>query len=506
MLMQNLPTAASQLDAMLQAFPDVLFTLDEDGTILDYKGNLALSTLFAAPEAFIGRAAGDVLPPAFADSLQASLRELKAADGPVSFEYVSQQAGARRWLEARLVRSSDGQVVMVVRDATRHREAEEKVKSQLSRMASLRAIDQTIAASRDLRLALSVVLSQVTAELEVDAADILLLNSENVLEFATSVGFRTEAVQKRRLALGQGLGGVVAETREIVHMAELQHMDAGSTGSSEFPDEGFQCYYGVPLIAKGLARGVMEILHRHPLEPDAEWLGFMEALAGQAAIAIENASLVKELQHTHFELTMAYDTTIEGWARALDLRDRDTEDHTQRVAAAAVKLARRLGMGKTSLVQVRRGAMLHDIGKMAIPDSILLKGGPLSADEWQEVRRHPQYAYELLRPIPYLAECLDIPRYHHERWDGAGYPSGLKGKEIPLAARLFALIDVFDALTAPRPYRPGWDPKLARDYIQQESGKQFDPEITTEFMRMLDAGEMSNPTLARENGPEDALG
>jgi putative nucleotidyltransferase with HDIG domain len=262
----------------------------------------------------------------------------------------------------------------------------------------------------------------------------------------------------------------------------------------------------VPLIAKGRLRGVMEILHRHALEPDAEWLGFMEALAGQAAIAIENASLLTELQHTHFELTLAYDTTIEGWARALDLRDRDTEDHTQRVAAAAVKLARRLGMANTALVHVRRGAMLHDIGKMAIPDNILLKNGPLSADEWQEVRRHPQYAYELLSPIPYLAECLDIPRYHHERWDGSGYPFGLKGKEIPLAARLFALIDVFDALTARRPYRPGWDPKLAREYVQQEAGKLFDPEITTEFMRMLDAGEMSYPLVPQQLSPSDTSG
>jgi HD-GYP domain-containing protein (c-di-GMP phosphodiesterase class II) len=496
MLMHNLPTAASQLDAMLQAFPDVLFTLDEDGTILDYKGGRALSTLFAAPEAFIGRVAGDVLPAGFTDSLQASLRQLKAADGPVSFEYVSQQAGVKRWFEARLVRSSDGQVVMVVRDATRHRVAEEKVKSQLSRMASLRAIDQTIASSRDLRLALSVVLSQVTAELKADAADILLLNSENKLEFATGIGFRTETAQKRLLAPGQSLAGLVAEKREIVRVAELQQATSGPGGSPEFQGEDFRSYYGVPLLAKGRACGVMEILHRHPLEPDAEWLGFMEALAGQAALAIENASLLKELQHTHFELTLAYDTTIEGWARALDLRDRATEDHTQRVAAAAVKLARRLGLGNAGLVQVRRGAMLHDIGKMAIPDSILLKNGPLTADEWQEVRRHPQYAYELLSPIPYLADCLDIPRYHHERWDGTGYPYGMKGKEIPLAARLFAVIDVYDALTAARPYRPGWDPKLARDYMQQEGGKQFDPEISAEFLRMLDGGEMSNSAPA----------
>jgi putative nucleotidyltransferase with HDIG domain len=498
MLMQKLPTAESQLDAMLQAFPDVLFTLDEDSTILDYKGGQALSTLFAAPEAFIGRLAEDVLPPAFADSLRASLNDLRVADGPVSFEYVSQQAGVKRWFEARLVRSSNGQAIMVVRDATRHRIAEERVKSQVQRMASLRAIEQTISASRDLRLALSVVLSQVTSELEVDAADILLLNSENILEFGTGVGFRSEAVQKRHLAVGQGLGGLIAERREKLQIADLRRDENGALAGPELQDEGFRYYYGAPLMAKGRVRGVMELYHREVLEPDAAWLNFMDALGGQAAIAIENASLLKELQHTHFELTLAYDTTIEGWARALDLRDRDTEDHTQRVATAAVKLARRLGMGKEDLVHVRRGAMLHDIGKMAIPDSILLKKGPLSTDEWQEIRRHPRYAFELLSPIPYLAQCLDIPRYHHERWDGAGYPYGLKGKEIPLAARLFAVIDVYDALTTTRPYRPGWDPRLARDYIRQEAAKQFDPEITAEFMRLLEAGEMSDLTLAKD--------
>ena len=213
----------------------------------------------------------------------------------------------------------------------------------------------------------------------------------------------------------------------------------------------------------------------------------MEALAGQAAIAIENDALLQELQHTHLELTLAYDATIEGWARALDLRDRDTEDHTQRVAQAAVKLARRLGLGEDELLRIRRGAILHDIGKMAIPDSILLKNGPLTPDEWDEVRRHPRYAHELLSPIPYL-ESLDIPRYHHERWDGTGYPYGLKGKAIPLAARLFAVIDVFDALTSPRPYRAGWDLKLARDYLKGEAGKKFDPEIVAQFIRMLDDG------------------
>ena len=492
--------ASSQLDAILQAFPDLLLTLDLDGTILDYRGSPAVSTLFAAPEAFIGQRAEAVLPREFAEKLRLGLEQIKASQGPVSFEYSVQQAGLERWFEARLVPSVPGEVVVVVRDATRHKQAEEKIKSQLRRMASLRAIDLAISSSLDLRLALSVILSQVTAQLVVDAADILLLNADNVLEFATGVGFRTESLQDTRLQLGQGYAGVVAQKREVVHVADLRLGKTGFLQSPTFLEEGFRCYYGVPLIARGRVRGVLEIFHRRPLEPDADWQDFMEALAGQAAIAVENGMLLKELQRTNFELTLAYDTTIEGWSRALDLRDRDTEGHTQRVTYAAVKLARRLGLQESEVMQIRRGAMLHDIGKMAIPDSILLKAEPLTAEEWNEIRQHPRYAFELLGPITYLGPALDIPHYHHEKWDGSGYPHGLRGNEIPLAARLFAVIDVFDALTSRRPYRPAWDKRRALAYVEEQPGRHFDPEIAQEFVRMIKStktGDLTVPVDAK---------
>jgi PAS domain S-box-containing protein len=497
MLLQNIPDANTQLRAMLQAFPDLLFTLDDDGVLLDYKGNEHVSTLFASAEALIGQKLEDVLPHDLAELLRQGLGQLKAGGEPVSFEYSAKQGGNVRWFEARLVRPEPGQIVVVVRDATRHKEAEEKFKAQLKRMASLRAIDLAISSSLDLRLALSVILSQVTAELSVDAADILLLNTQNVLEYATGVGFRTEAMQNTSLRLGQGYAGVVAARQQMLHVADLRRGKTGFLRSPEFLNEGFRCYYGVPLVAKGRVCGVLEIFHRRPLTPDAGWLDFLEALAGQAAIAVENGMLVKELQKTNFELRLAYDTTIEGWSRALDLRDRDTEGHTQRVTHASVKLGRRLGMTEAELVHVRRGAMLHDIGKMAIPDSILMKEGQLTPDEWQEVLRHPRYAYELLKPIDYLGPALDIPHYHHERWDGTGYPDGLKGTEIPVSARLFAIIDVFDALSSPRPYRPGWDKALARAYIQDQAGKHFDPDITEEFMRMLDASETGDLAIPK---------
>jgi len=212
----------------------------------------------------------------------------------------------------------------------------------------------------------------------------------------------------------------------------------------------------------------------------------MEALAGQAAIAIDNATLFDDLQRSNVELALAYDTTLEGWSRALDLRDKETEGHTQRVAEMTLKLARAMGFSEDELVQVRRGALLHDIGKMGVPDAILLKPGKLTDEEWEIMRRHPVYAYKLLRPIAYLRPALDIPYFHHEKWDGTGYPRGLKGAQIPLAARLFAVVDVWDALRSDRPYRRGWPEEKVRDHIRSLAGTHFDPQVVEEFLSLRD--------------------
>mgnify|MGYP005813760025 CR=1 FL=1 len=483
--LNHLSNASSQLDAILQAFPDLLFSLDSSGTILDYKAGAGISTLFMPPAAFIGQRAEDVLPREFADSLLAALREFKSSHATVSFEYTLRQGGARRWFEARVVPAAEDQVVVVVRDATRHKQAEERFNSQLRRIAALRAIDLAISSSLDLHLALSVILSQVTAQLAVDAADILLLNQQGLLEFAAGVGFHAEALAHVRLPLGRGYAGTAALQQKTVHVPDLQKGKTGLLDSPKFNEEGFRCYFGVPLIAKGRVHGVLEVFHRAPLEPDADWLEFLETLAGEAAIAVENAMLLKELQRTNFELTLAYNTTIEGWSRALDLRDRDTEGHTQRVTDWAVKLARRIGIPDAELIHIRRGDILHDIGKMAIPDSILLKPGPLTSDEWEIIRQHPRYACELLSPIPYLGPALDIPHYHHERWDGKGYPEQLRETQIPLAARLFAVVDVYDALTSHRPYRPAWKQAEAIAHIAGEAGKHFDPEVVPEFLKIV---------------------
>ncbi len=197
--------------------------------------------------------------------------------------------------------------------------------------------------------------------------------------------------------------------------------------------------------------------------------------------------MVEALRTREAELAAAYDTTLEGWSRALDLRDRETRGHTLRVTALAVELARAMEMPEEQIVHLRRGALLHDIGKMAIRDEILHKPGPLTPAEMAVMRRHPQYAYELLWPIQYLRPALDIPYCHHERWDGSGYPRGLRGEEIPLAARIFAVVDVWDALSSERPYRPAWPPEQVRAYLQAEAGRQFDPKVVEVFLQLLDA-------------------
>jgi PAS domain S-box-containing protein len=202
----------------------------------------------------------------------------------------------------------------------------------------------------------------------------------------------------------------------------------------------------------------------------------------------ERKNAEKDLQTAHDNLQAAYEKTIEGWVRALDLRDRETEGHTQRVTELTLRVAKTLGYSEEELAHIRRGALLHDMGKMAIPDEILQKPGPLTEEEWKVMRRHPEYANDMLSAISYLHPALDIPLYHHERWDGSGYPRGLKGEEIPKIARLFAIIDVWDALSSDRPYRKSLRRDQVIQYIIDMSGQLFDPELVKIVLPIIETG------------------
>jgi PAS domain S-box-containing protein len=363
----------------------------------------------------------------------------------------------------------------------------EQTQQNVQRLNALRAIDQAINASLDLRITLRVLLNQVTSQLRVDAADVLLLNPYNqTLEYAAGQGFRTAAAERAHVRLGQGYAGRAALERRTIGLPDLESEEPDLSRAALMEGEGFHAYYGVPLIAKGTVEGVLEVFHRTALTPDLDWQDFLEALAGEAAIAIDNAELFSQLQRANLQMTLAYDATIEGWSRALDLRDKETEGHTRRVTEMTVALARAVGMREDEIAHVRRGALLHDIGKMGIPDSILLKPGPLTDDEWVVMRRHPSLAYEMLSPIVYLRPALDIPYCHHEKWDGTGYPRGLKGEQIPLAARVFSVADVWDALRSDRPYRPAWPEAKVREHIRAATGSHFDPAIVEVFLRFLE--------------------
>ncbi|MDR7467821.1 MAG: GAF domain-containing protein [Armatimonadota bacterium] len=359
---------------------------------------------------------------------------------------------------------------------------------RLDQLQALHDIDTAISSSLDMRVTLTVLLDKVTSTLRVDAADVLLMNpASKTLEHIASRGFRTGALQHSRLQLGKGYAGQAAAERRTVIVPDLAAAPGELQRSPLLREEGFVTYVAAPLVAKGEVKGVLELFHRSRLDPDPEWRTFLSTLAGQAAIAIDNATLVSNLQQANVELTVAYDTTLEGWSRALDLRDRETEGHTRRVTDLTLRLARELGVPEEDLVHIRRGALLHDIGKMGIPDSILLKPGPLTEQEWEIMRRHPLVAHQLLAPIPHLRRALEIPLYHHERWDGTGYPRGLAGEQIPLAARIFAVADVWDALCSDRPYRRAWPREQALAYISDQAGKHFDPRVVEAFLRVLDA-------------------
>ncbi|MHB0989283.1 MAG: HD domain-containing phosphohydrolase [Bellilinea sp.] len=364
--------------------------------------------------------------------------------------------------------------------------ANEETVRRLQNIQALHKIDQAIAGSLDLNLTLHVVLDQTKTELNVDAAAVLLFNPHaQVLEFAAGIGFRSKTIERSRLRLGEGHGGRAALERRTVSATNLLENSTQFDRAPLLVDEGFATYFGTPLIAKGQVNGVLEVFHRLPFSPDENWLELFKILAEQTAIAVDSAHLFTELKRSNVQLLVTYDSTIEGWSHALDLRDKETEGHTQRVTEMTLKLARAAGMTEAELVHVRRGALLHDIGKMGVPDHILLKPDKLTDEEWVAMRKHPTFAFELLSPIAYLRPALDIPYCHHEKWDGSGYPRGLKGEQIPLAARLFAIIDVWDALLSDRPYRQGWPEEKVIEHIKSLSGTHFDPKAVELFLKVI---------------------
>jgi response regulator RpfG family c-di-GMP phosphodiesterase len=358
--------------------------------------------------------------------------------------------------------------------------AEEMMRRQLENMTTLREIGVAIASSLDLNVTLNILLEKLIGQLGVDAANVLLLDPNTLyLNFSTGLGFWTSGIQSTHVRVGKGHAGQVAFERRPLIIPDLSE-----TLTYALTEEKFKSYIAMPLIAHGKIEGVLEIFHRRLFKPTPDWMNFLELMSGQAALAIDNAALFNNLQRANIELTLSYDTTLEGWGRALEFRDADTKGHTERVTEMTMRLAQLLGVDEHDLVHVRRGSLLHDIGKIHIPDSILLKPGPLTREEKAIMQRHPVYAHELLSPIPFLRPALEIPYCHHEKWDGSGYPRGLKGELIPFHARIFSVIDVADALISDRPYRKALSVEKTYGYIESQKGIYFAPEVVDAFLGM----------------------
>jgi len=385
-------------------------------------------------------------------------------------------------------RDTSGKVthaVVVSRDVTAFKLAQDEAQRQLQRLHTIHSFETALMTNMEVDSVIQTILDHAISQLGAAAANVWLYEPDSqTLHFVAGRGFATSSPERSVLRLGEGYVGCAALEGQIVKASPPLSEWLGAESNVASSNDTLT-YYSIPLLAREQLRGVLELFGRQMPQPDAEYLRFLDTLAGQAAIALDNAQLLRDLQLAHQELIAAYDATLESWVRTLDLRDHETEGHTQRVASMTVSLARLMGFEEPLLTHVRRGALLHDIGKIAIPDSILLKPGPLTEEEQRIMRKHPEYAYELLSRFAFLKPALDIPYCHHERWDGTGYPRGLKGEEIPLSARIFTVVDVWDALRSDRPYRAALPWEEAYALIQKLSGTHFDPAVAEMFLKWL---------------------
>ncbi|HCK66493.1 MAG TPA: hypothetical protein DHW49_09520 [Anaerolineae bacterium] len=352
------------------------------------------------------------------------------------------------------------------------------------KVEALVGVGSAINSTLGLKRVLEEVMDSIIALMNAERGFLMLKDESGVMIPQIARGMAQTDLLKDSFAISNSIIKRVADTGEAVLTTNAQE-------DPRFDQQASVAAYHLlsilcaPLKVKDVLIGVIYvdnraqsgIFHNDDLE-------IISSFSNQAAVAIENARLFDGLKSSNEELQIAYQATLKGWVRALDLRDKETEGHTQRVTSLTLKLATAMGIEGDNLIHIERGALLHDIGKMAIPDGILLKPGGLTTEERSLIEKHPVYAYEMLNPIKFLQPALDIPYCHHEKWNGTGYPRGLRAEQIPLAARIFAVADVWDALVSDRPYRKGLDPRDVKEKIKADAGSHFDPRVVDVFLRL----------------------
>lgn len=445
---------------ILDTADEAIISVDEDQKIVLF--NHGAEKIFGyRTQEVLGQPLDILLPEIFAEKHRREVNTFAgSADSTKAMEDRPEISGRRKGgsifpAEASISKvTTDGRLLFTafLRDVSERKQREAQLQNQLDKLAAQQEIERAMMGTVDLRITLNIILEQVLSKLDVDAASVFLLDTDtHILEFAAGHGVDSNQFENLGLHLGEGYSGKAALERKSIFVPDLD--DPENDIPSPTPLKGFRTLYSEPLMVRGRTLGVLELLQRTAFQPDEEWKNFAAALARQTAIAIDNALLFETMQRSNDELNMAYRSTLLGWSKALELRDDETEGHTKRVKDMTLRLAKAFGIRGEELMHIRHGALLHDIGKIAVPDHILLKPGPLDDEEWELMKSHPQHAKDMLTPIDYLRPAMSIPYSHHEKWAGSGYPEGLKGEQIPLAARIFAVVDVWDALLSDRPYR-----------------------------------------------------
>jgi response regulator RpfG family c-di-GMP phosphodiesterase len=353
---------------------------------------------------------------------------------------------------------------------------------QADRLSLLLHLSKTFNSSLDLDEVLNRVMDEVIVAVHAERGFVMLYDPEEHLKFRVARGMDQKTIEDPLFQVSRGVVEKVERDSQPILTVNAQEDERFSARQSivSLKVRSILC---VPLKNRGRKLGVIYVDNRiHSgifTESDLELFG---AIASTAAIAIDNASLFNDVQQSKQELEAAYATTLIGWARAIELRDHETEGHTRRVTDKTVLFAESLGISETEISHIYRGALLHDIGKMGVSDSILRKPGPLTPEERAEMEKHPQFAFDMLDPITFLKPAIEIPHCHHEKWDGSGYPRKLKGKQIPRSAQIFSIVDVWDALSHDRYYRKAWPQEQVATYLLGEKDKSFNPEMVQAFV------------------------
>ena len=491
---QAVQESADYFRSLVDNAADVLVVMDKDGTIQ-----------FTSPsvEGMLGYGADELVDGSFLEqvheedlsSLNKTLQEIQEkpeATKSVKFRirdkegsWLSLKGTVRSLLEEPAVSG----ITLTLWDDGGRRKTEQGFQNQLDSLNVTHAIDLATSSSLDLRVAMKVVLEQITTQLKVDASCVLMFNPHTrILKHFAGRGFRSIAATRSQAVLGEGLAGKVALERQLIRIPNLEESEEKFIRAELFAEEEFVTYHGVPLVARGELKGVLELFNRSALPHDSNWSDFLTTVAAQTAIAIDNADLVTRLKRENTDLGFAYDITLEKIAEALDQRERMPRGHSRRVSDMAVLLGNTAGIPESELVHIRRGALLHDLGKIRVPENVLLKPGALTDEEWELMRQHPGYAQQVISAVPHLRAAVDIPYSHHEKWDGSGYPQGLKGDEIPLSARVFAIVEAWDVLAVGRPYREAWARTKIISHLNSQSGIDFDPQVVKKFLELEKEG------------------